>query len=214
MALLGLVVAGVLLGLAPSVAAGDDTDTAPAPAGRARRGFGLLAVIGGLDTATRMGYLLFLPFLVHSRGGSSTTVGLALALLFIGGAFGKASGTWLGVIESVMATEAGTAGLMIVTLFTPLGATLVVLPLLGIFLNGTSSVLYGTVPELAPGGDTSKAFAIFYTSVIGSGAVAPVLYGSVADHSSQAIGIVSAGLTASAIIPLVAALRPSLSPID
>jgi FSR family fosmidomycin resistance protein-like MFS transporter len=218
MALLGLAVAGVLLGLAPSIAAGGDIDKAPVLARHAPRGFGLLAVIGGLDTATRMGYLLFLPFLVHARGGSSATVGLALALLFIGGALGKASCTWLserlGVIESVMATEAASAVLMIVTLFTPLGTTMIVLPLLGIFLNGTSSVLYGTVPELAPGGDTGRAFAIFYTSVIGSGAVAPILYGAIADHSSQALGIVMAGLTALAIIPLVAALRSSLCPID
>jgi len=218
MALLGLAVSGVLIGLAPSVAAPGDTDTLRPPARHARRGFGLLALIGGLDTATRMGYLLFLPFLIHGRGGSSATVGVALALLFIGGAFGKATCNWLGerlgVIRSVMATEAATALLIIVTLFTPLTATLVVLPLLGIVLNGTSSVLYGTVPELAPDGDTSRAFAIFYTSVIGSGGVAPILYGAVADHSSQAIGIVSAGLTAAAIIPLVAALRPSLRSAD
>uniref|UniRef100_UPI0035C95FCE MFS transporter n=1 Tax=uncultured Sphingomonas sp. TaxID=158754 RepID=UPI0035C95FCE len=216
MALLGLAVAGVLLGLAPAVAARGDAATPSARGRHAGRGFALLTGIGGLDTATRMGYLLFLPFLVHSRGGSSATVGLALALLFVGGAFGKASCTWLseriGVIGSVMATEAATALLMIVTVFTPLGPMLVVLPVLGIFLNGTSSVLYGTVPELAPGGDTGRAFAIFYTSVIGSGAVAPILYGVIADHGSQTLGIVSAALTACAIIPLVAALGPSLRP--
>jgi MFS family permease len=214
MALLGVAVTGVLFVLAPSVAAHEDADKPSAPSRSARRGFGLLTLIGGLDTATRMGYLLFLPFLIHGRGGSSATVGVALALLFIGGAFGKASCTWLserlGVVGSVMATEAATALLIVATLFTPLAPTLIVLPLLGIVLNGTSSVLYGTVPELAPGGDTSRAFAIFYTSVIGSGGVAPILYGAVADHSSQAIGIVSAGLTAAVIIPLVAALRPSL----
>jgi MFS transporter, FSR family, fosmidomycin resistance protein len=218
MALLGVAVTGVLFGLAPSVAAHEDTDKPSAPARPARRGFGLLTLIGGLDTATRMGYLLFLPFLIHGRGGSSATVGIALALLFIGGAFGKASCTWLsehlGVVGSVMATEAATALLIIATLFTPLTPTLIVLPMLGIVLNGTSSVLYGTVPELAPGGDTSRAFAIFYTSVIGSGGIAPILYGAVADHSSQAIGIVSAGLTAAVIIPLVAALRPSLRSAD
>jgi FSR family fosmidomycin resistance protein-like MFS transporter len=214
MALLGLIVAGLLIGLAPSVAGRKDSLARRESARDTRRGFGLLTVIGGLDTATRMGYLLFLPFIIHSRGGSSAMVGLALALLFIGGAFGKATCTWLserlGVIESVMATEAVTALLMIATLFTPLSPTLVVLPILGIFLNGTSSVLYGTVPELAPGGDTGRAFAIFYTSVIGSGAVAPILYGAIADHSNQALGIVAAGLTAMAVLPLVMALRPSL----
>lgn len=218
MALLGLVVTGILLGLAPSVVAQSDAEKACTPARPTRRGFGLLTMIGGLDTATRMGYLLFLPFLIHGRGGNSAMVGVALALLFIGGAFGKASCNWLserlGVVGSVMATEAATALLIILTLFTPLVPTLMVLPLLGIVLNGTSSVLYGSVPELAPGGDTGRAFAIFYTSVIGSGGIAPILYGAIADQSSQAIGIVSAGLTALAIVPLVAALRPSLRPTN
>jgi FSR family fosmidomycin resistance protein-like MFS transporter len=118
------------------------------------------------------------------------------------------------VIGSVMATEGATTLLIILTLFTPLEPTLLLLPVLGIVLNGTSSVLYGTVPELAPDGDTSRAFAIFYTSVIGSGGIAPIFYGAIADHSSQAIGIVSAGLTAAAIIPLVAALKPALRPTD
>jgi FSR family fosmidomycin resistance protein-like MFS transporter len=40
---------------------------------------------------------------------------------------------------------------------------LVFLPLLGLVLNGTSSVLYGTVPELAPKGNTGRTFALFYT---------------------------------------------------
>lgn len=214
MAVLGLVVAGILFGLAPSISTVENTGTSAKRGGAGRGGFGLLTVIGGLDTATRMGYLLFLPFLVHGRDGSSATVGIALALLFIGGAFGKATCNWLserlGVIGSVMATEAATALLIVVTLFTPLGAMLVVLPLLGIVLNGTSSVLYGTVPELAPGGDAGRAFAIFYTSVIGSGGIAPIAYGAIADHSSQSIGIVAAGLTAAAIVPLVGALRPAL----
>ena len=214
MAVLGIAVAALLFALAPSVTAPADVEKTTAAPGEVRRGFGLLTAIGGLDTATRMGYLLFLPFLVHDRGGGSATVGIALALLFIGGAFGKATCNWLserlGVIGSVMATEAATALLIIVTLFTPLGPTMVLLPLLGVVLNGTSSVLYGTVPELAPGGDAGRAFAIFYTSVIGAGGVAPIVYGAVADHSSQTIAIVAAGLTAAAIVPLVAALRPAL----
>jgi MFS family permease len=214
MAVLGIAVAALLFALAPSVTAPAEVEKASAPPGQTGRGFGLLTAIGGLDTATRMGYLLFLPFLIHDRGGGSATVGIALALLFIGGAFGKATCNWLserlGVTGSVMATEAATALLIIVTLFTPLGPTMVLLPLLGVVLNGTSSVLYGTVPELAPGSDAGRAFAIFYTSVIGAGGVAPIVYGAVADHSSQTIGIVAAGLTAAAIVPLVAALRPAL----
>lgn len=213
MALLGLAVLAVLAAMAPGT---PFARLAPGKtvAGRGRGGFGILTTIGALDTATRMGYLLFLPFLVHGRGGGSPTVGLALALLFLGGAFGKFTfgwlGEWLGVVRCVMLSEAVTALLIAATLYTPLTATLIVLPLLGVFLNGTSSILYGTVPELSDG-DTGRSFAVFYTSVIGAGGVAPILYGALADRSSQTVALLATAATAAAILPLVRALGPHLN---
>jgi FSR family fosmidomycin resistance protein-like MFS transporter len=181
---------------------------------RGGSGFGLLLTIGALDTATRMGYLLFLPFLLRTRGGTGAMVGLGLALLFIGGALGKAACGWLGqhlgVVWSVIATELATAGLITATLFLPLAPMLAVLPFLGIVLNGTSSVLYGTVPDLAPKGDVGRGFALFYTGVIGAGGLAPIAYGAIADHSNRTVGILAAALTAAVIVPLVLALRPLL----
>jgi MFS family permease len=97
---------------------------------------------------------------------------------------------------------------MMATLMLPLVPTLAVLPLLGIVLNGTSSVLYGTVPDLAPKGDVGRGFALFYTAVIGAGGLAPIAYGAIADHSNRTVGILAAALTAAVIIPLVLALRP------
>jgi MFS family permease len=88
---------------------------------------------------------------------------------------------------------------------------LIVLPLLGMVLNGTSSVLYGTVPELAPKGNTGRAFALFYTGVIGSGGLAPIVYGAIADHSSQLFGILASACTAVVIVPLVLSLRTVFS---
>jgi FSR family fosmidomycin resistance protein-like MFS transporter len=216
MGLLGLAVAFSLFRLIPQQRSSSDTLDPKRPIqGKGYASFALLMSIGALDTAARMGYLLFLPFLIHARGGSSATVGLGLALLFIGGALGKATCNWLGqylgVIGSVIATELTTALLITATLFLPLTPMLAILPLLGIVLNGTSSLLYGTVPELAPGRDTGRAFAFFYTSVIGSGGLAPIAYGAMADHSSQTLGIVAAALTAALIAPLALALRPALS---
>jgi FSR family fosmidomycin resistance protein-like MFS transporter len=182
------------------------------------RGFGLLFAIGAFDTATRMGYLLFLPFLLHSRGGAEATVGVGLALLFAGGALGKACCGWLGerlgVVRSVIVTETATALLMLATLIASLGPVLALLPFLGSDLNGTSSVLYGTVPELAKRGELGRAFALFYTGVIGAGGLAPIAYGAIADHSSRTIGVAAAALTAAAIIPMVLALRPFLREVQ
>jgi MFS transporter, FSR family, fosmidomycin resistance protein len=225
MGLVGLAVAAALLVVVPRqpfIAPVEDKFTASS---QGRGGFGLLLTIGALDTATRMGYLLFLPFLLHTRGGTEAVVGLGLALLFIGGALGKAACGWLGqhlgVVWSVIATEVATAVLITATLILPLTPMLATLPLLGLFLNGTSSVLYGTVPDLAPRGDIGRGFALFYTGVIGAGGLAPIAYGAIADHSSRTVGILAAALTAAVIVPLVVALRPvleyrrdALSPAD
>ncbi len=170
--------------------------------------------VGALDTATRMGTLLFLPFLLEAKGGSDATTGLALALVFGGGAFGKALCGWLGervgVVRSVIATEILTALLVAALLPLPLGPTLALLPLLGIALNGTSSVLYGTVPDLAPRGDTAQAFALFYTAVIGSGGLAPIAYGAFADRMGETAGLLAAAATALATVPPVLMLRRPL----
>jgi MFS transporter, FSR family, fosmidomycin resistance protein len=214
MSLVGLTVAVVLLALLPRQPFITPVEDKSAAKSRNGRGFGLLFIIGAFDTSTRMGYLLFLPFLLHARGGAGTAAGLGLALLFIGGALGKAACGWLGqhlgVAWSVIVTEAATALLMIATLILPLAPMLTVLPLLGIVLNGTSSVLYATVPDLAPRGDIGRGFALFYTGVIGAGGLAPIAYGMIADHSNRAVGIVAAALTAVVTIPLILALRPIL----
>jgi FSR family fosmidomycin resistance protein-like MFS transporter len=214
MACVGLAVAAALLALIPRRPFAAPADVEPTAKSGNGGGFGLLLAIGALDTSTRMGYLLFLPFVLQTRGGTQSVVGLGLALIFIGGALGKAACGWLGqhlgVVWSVIATEAATAVLIAATLFLPLVPMLMVLPLLGIFLNGTSSVLYGTVPDLAPKGDIGRGFALFYTGVIGAGGLAPIAYGAIADHSSRTAGILAAAATAAVIIPLVLALRPVL----
>src|SRR3984885_2214978 len=119
-AVAGLLTGFALLALAPRRPFVVPAEMQTEAGGQAGRGFSLLFAIGALDTATRMGYLLFLPFLLHARGGHEATVGVGLALLFAGGAFGKASCGWLGerlgVVWSVIVTETATALLMLATL--------------------------------------------------------------------------------------------------
>ena len=183
--------------------------------GGKRRGFPLLLAIGTLDTSCRMGFLLFLPFLLKARGADGPALGIAFALVFIGGAFGKAACGWLGsrlgVLGTVAATEAATALLILATLVLPLPATFVVLPVLGVMLNGTSSVLYGTVPEFAATGDTARLFATFYTGVIGAGALAPIAYGIFADHAGRPLATAAAAMTALATLPLAVLLARAMS---
>lgn len=180
-----------------------------------RTSFGLLVAIGMLDNAARPAFLLFLPFVLQAKGAALATVGIAFALIAIGGALGKAAfgriGARFGVTRSVILTEAGTALAILTVIALPLVPALVVLPLLGLMLNGTSSVLYGTVPELAPGGRIERAFAIFYTCTLGGSALAtPLLIGPLGDAVGPSWASVASALMASAVVPLMLALSPRL----
>lgn len=210
-----LVAAGIAL-LMPAVGTGTTRKAAPSPIGHTGRGgFHWLLAIGVLDSAVRMGFLTFLPFLLRDKGGSLPINGLALALVFIGGAAGKFTCGWLGervgTIRTVLLTEGGTAVLIAAVLTLPLTPAMIVLPLLGVMLNGTSSVLYGTVPELTSSHRTERAFALFYTGTIGSGAIAPVLYGLLGDALGPALATAATAATALAICPLALALASHLS---
>ena len=216
LAMLGIVVALAIALLMPTIGrASAGVASRKRQTGGGRGGFPLLFAIGVLDSAVRMGFLTFLPFLLKAKGASLPDIGLALALVFIGGAAGKFACGWLGarlgVLWTVLATEGGTAAAIVGILALPLVPSLVLLPALGVMLNGTSSVLYGTVPELAPPDRTERAFALFYTGTIGSGAIAPVLFGILGDAAGANWATVATAATAIATIPIALVLAPRLA---
>ena len=192
MGLVGLAAAVAIFWLSPRLPAevhsAASVENKAAAGGGSRFGFPVLLSIGMIDSATRMGFLIFLPFVLIAKGASLPTVGLALTLVFAGGAAGKLVcafiGARLGVITTVCLTEGLTTAGIFALLPLPLEAALVVLPVIGIMLNGTSSVLYGSVPELVEPSKRTRMFGIFYTGTIGSGAVAPALYGLSATRSA------------------------------
>jgi FSR family fosmidomycin resistance protein-like MFS transporter len=215
LAILGVAAAIAIALLMPPIGAAP-AGTARSQAHRSGRGgFALLFAIGVLDSGVRMGFLTFLPFLLAAKGAALPTIGLALSLVFIGGAAGKFACGWLGarlgVLTTVLVTEGGTAAFILAILFLPLFASLLVLPLLGVMLNGTSSVLYGTVPELAPPERTERAFALFYTGTVGSGALSPVLYGFLGDLAGVRWATVATAVAALATFPLAIALARRLA---
>jgi MFS family permease len=176
--------------------------------------FPLLLSVGVIDSATRMAFLTFLPFVLTAKGASLQTVGLALTLVFAGGAVGKLVcafiGARIGAVATVWLTEAVTAFGIVALLPLPLEAAMVLLPVVGIALNGTSSVLYGSVPALVEPQRRQRAFSIFYTGTIGAGAISPAIYGVLGD----AVGVPAALTVVAAIVlvtlPITFVLRSAL----
>jgi len=179
-----------------------------------KRGFGLLLAIGIIDSATRMAFLTFLPFLLRSKGGEVASVGMALTLVFAGGAVGKFVcgflGARLGVLNMVYLTEGLTAAGILALLPLPLAGAFVLLPLIGIALNGTSSLLYGTVPELVPADRREHGFGVFYTGTIGAGALSPIIYGLFGNALGVFVMMALIAAVVLATIPLAMRLRPVL----
>ena len=192
-----------------------NADPGPAQGAARAYAFPLLLSVGVIDSATRMAFLTFLPFVLTAKGASIQTVGVALTLVFAGGAAGKLVcafiGARIGTIATVWLTETVTAVGIVALLPLPLEAALVVLPIVGVAVNGTSSVLYGSVPDLVEPAWRQRAFSIFYTGTIGAGAVSPAIYGLLGD----AVGIPTALMTLAALVlvtlPITLVLRPALT---
>ena len=145
-------------------------------------------------------------------------VGFALALLFGGGAAGKLLcglvAERFGIVRTVVLTELATGVGFLTLLVLPLGPALALLPAVGIALNGTSSVLYGTVADFVSTERQSRAYGLFYTIGLGAGVVAPAVCGVISDAVGvpTAIGIVAIVVFTS--LPLCQSLSRSIKTED
>lgn len=180
-----------------------------------RKGFILLSGIHLIDSACRTGLLTFLPFLLISKGASAASIGFGLALVFIGGAAGKLVCGLLaervGVLRTVVLTELATALAIVAVVAAPLAWAMVLLMPLGVGLNGTSSVLYGTVAEFVRDDRQGRSFGLFYTLGSAAGATAPFAFGLISDATSVPTALVLIALFAVATVPVALALDPHVS---
>jgi MFS family permease len=180
--------------------------------------FFAISAINVIDTAATYGFLTFMPFLIIGKGASVETVGLALALTFGGGAAGKFvcgfAAERFGIIRTVVLTEILTGAGFLLVLVLPLGAILVALPLVGLAMNGTSSVLYASVADFVAPHRHSRGFALFYTVGLGAGAISPPLFGLVSDGYGVPVALAIIGVMAFATLPFCPTLARSMAKAD
>jgi MFS family permease len=181
---------------------------------RNARGFSLLSAIHGIDNGSRTVFLTFLPFLLLGKGAGMDRMGLALGLTFAGGATGKFVcghlAERLGILRTILVTEAATSLGILLLLVLPVTPAFILLPVLGIALNGTSSVLYGTLPELVTPERRSRVYGLFYTIGIGTGALAPPVFGLLSDAAGVPVTLSVLAAVILATLPLAHFLRPAV----
>jgi predicted MFS family arabinose efflux permease len=161
--------------------------------------FSALLTIGTIDLSVRYALLTFLPFLLLQKGIPVASVGFCLTLLFAGGAFGKFACGFLaerfGIIPMVVGTEALTAAGILALTLSSASLAWALLPMVGFFLNGTSSVLYATVAEIIPPASRSRGYGLYYAVTLGSGALSPIGFGLITDSVGLSVTVmVTAGM--------------------
>jgi len=178
---------------------------------RDKQGFAALCLIDVLDSSTRSGFLTLVAFLLIARGLPEGWAAMSVPLILIGGMAGKLACGLLaerfGVARMVIITEAATGFGVLATLALPTLGAFLLLPLVGVVLNGTSSVLYGTIGDFVDKERLPRAFGAIYT--IGSicGIASPLGYGFIGDLYGVETSIALMGTLIFLAVPMAFMLR-------
>ena len=206
----------VFLVVAAPRAASERAAPGPQTAGwgiRDRRGFAALCLIEVIDSSTRTGFLTFIAFLLIAKGVPEGWAAAAVPLVLVGGMAGKLGcgllAERLGVVRMIVITELATGGGILAALALPGTAALLLLPLLGVVLQGTSSVLYATIGEFVEEARLPRAFGFFYTIGSVCGIAAPLAFGLVGDRFGVTTAIATIGVAILLAVPLAMLLKPS-----
>jgi MFS family permease len=81
----------------------------------------------------------------------------------------------------------------------------------GVALNGTSSVLYGTVAEFVRDDRQSRSYGLFYTLGSAAGATAPLVFGLLSDAASVPTALLAVAGLALTTVPVALLLAPHLA---
>jgi FSR family fosmidomycin resistance protein-like MFS transporter len=178
------------------------------------QGFTALCLIETLDSSTRTGFLTFIAFLLIEKGVPEGWAALAVPLILTGGMAGKLAcgliAERLGIIRTIVITEVVTGLGILATLALPGIGAMLLLPVLGVALQGTSSVLYATIGDLVDKDRLPRVFGFFYTIGSVCGIAAPLGYGFIGDVAGVQSAIAIVGCAVLLTLPLAAMLRPAI----
>jgi MFS family permease len=132
-------------------------------------------------------------------------------LVLVGGMAGKLACGFLaerfGIVRMIVITEVATGCGILATLALPGAVSFLLLPLIGVVLNGTSSVLYATIGDFVEPDRLSRAFGLFYTLGSLCGIAAPLGYGLIGDRYGIETAFAIIGSAIFLTVPLAALLK-------
>lgn len=152
------------------------------------RQFTMLAIVVALDSVVQAVFLTFLAFVLLHKGVSTEVASFGVVLALCGGMTGKFCCGFLTArfgdhrpfVFIQLLTVAGLVGVILM----PVVAILITLPLIGLVVQGSSTVTYGAISDHIETSHQSRGFALIY-SFSGIATVAgPLAFGLLADIGS------------------------------
>ena len=179
------------------------------------RSFGTLLLVVFFDTMVQAGALVFIAFLLLSKGLPLAVATGATVVLLIGGIFGKAGCGYLadrlGVRPAFILIQMLTAAGLVCVAIVPGWVTMLLLVPLGVVIQGSTSITYGFAADLIHPRRMARGYALLYSSASLSSVAGPLFFGLVADALGIQIAIHAMAIIALLAVLPVAFLLPALA---
>ena len=163
-----------------------------------------------MDTMVQAGILVFVAFLLLSKGLPLAVATAATVILLVGGIFGKAGCGYLadrlGVRRAFVLIQALTAIGLIGVAIAPGWVSLLLLIPLGVVVQGSTSITYGFAADLIHPQRMARGYALLYSSSSLSSVAGPLVFGLVADVYGIEISIYTMAIVALLAVPPLALL--------
>jgi len=151
------------------------------------RRFSALGFLVFLDSTVQSIFLTFLAFILLEKGVSTTIASSAVVLALTGGMMGKFSCGFMaarfGDRTTFILIQLLKIAAIIALITLPAKPLLILLPLIGLVVQGSSTVTYGSVADFIEHGRQSRSYSLIYTLVNSASVAGPFLFGLLADYS-------------------------------
>lgn len=161
------------------------------------------------------GFLTFVAFLMIEKEVPTALGAFAVVLTLAGGAFGKFGCGFLaeklGAVRSLVLVEIFTALGIVAVLLLPTLPAYFLLPVLGMVLQGSSSVTYGAVGDMIEPQRQARGFAVIYSIATASMILGPMAFGVVGDTYGLTTAMLAMAATILLPLPLCLVMRRAIA---
>jgi MFS family permease len=139
-----------------------------------------------LDSFVQAGFFTFIALILIDKGVNAGAASFGVVLTLAGGACGKFAGGYLAAgmgdrIAFLFIQLLTVAGLLCVIYF-PADTLMFTLPLIGLFVQGSSTISYGAVADCCDADQSARAYSLVYTMASVGSVIGPLTLGVVADR--------------------------------